>query len=83
MSEHNEVHFILQRMEQNQLESLAMQAEQLALVKAGMERTELKVQESIALQRVANARQARALNVLFPIILAVLVYLGYRIVNQM
>jgi len=54
-----------------------MQAEQLALVKAQMERTEVRVQESIALQKVAVAGQRRALNIALPVTLAALVYVGY------
>lgn len=64
-------------MEQNQLKSIEMQAEQLALVKAQMERTEVRVQESIALQKVAVAGQRRALNIALPVTLAALVYVGY------
>jgi len=55
MSEYEEAFVVLRRMEQNQLKSIEMQAEQLALVKAQMERTEVRVQESIALQKVAVA----------------------------
>ena len=72
---------ILRRIEQNQLRALELQAEQLALVKAQTERTEARVQESIGLQKVANARQARALNLVFPVIVLALVYLGYLIVK--
>ena len=70
---------ILARIEQNQLKALELQAEQLALVKAQMERTESRVQESIALQKVANSRQARALNFVVPVVVLALVYLGYLI----
>jgi len=59
MSEYEEAFVVLRRMEQNQLKSIEMQAEQLALVKAQMERTEVRVQESIALQKVAVAGQRR------------------------
>jgi hypothetical protein len=54
-----------------------MQAEQLALVKAQMERSEARVQESIALQKVAVTGQKRALNIALPVILVALVYVGY------
>ena len=77
MSEYEEAFVVLRRMEQNQLKSIEMQAEQLALVKAQMERTEVRVQESIALQKFAVAGQRRALNIALPVTLAALVYVGY------
>jgi len=77
MSEYEEAFVVLRRMEQNQLKSIETQAEQLALVKAQMERTEVRVQESIALQKVAVAGQRRALNIALPVTLAALVYVGY------
>ena len=79
MSEYEEALSTLRKIEQNQFKSLEMQAEQLAVVKAQMERTEARVQESIALQKVANARQARALNVALPVILLALLYVGYLV----
>ena len=42
-----------------------------------MERNEVRVQESIALQKVAVAGQRRALNIALPVTLAALVYVGY------
>jgi hypothetical protein len=77
MSEYEEALVVLKRMEQNQLKSLEVQAEQLALVKAQMERSEARVQESIALQKVAVTGQRRALNLVLPVILVALVYVGY------
>lgn len=74
---------ILRRMEENQLKALEMQAEQLSLLKIQMARTEEKVQESIALQKVAVSRQARALTYVLPIILAMLVYVGYLLVSHL
>ena len=77
MSEYEEALVVLRRMEQNQLRSIEMQAEQLGLVKAQMERTEARVQESIALQKVAVTGQRRALNIALPVTLVALVYVGY------
>lgn len=77
MSEYEEALSILRRIEQNQLESLERQTEQLAVVKAQMERNEVTVQESVALQKVAVSRQARALNLVLPVILLALLYVGY------
>jgi len=77
MSEYEEALSVLKRMELHQLQALQMQAEQLALVKAQMERTESKVQESIGLQRVANNRQARVIYVALPILFVALLYVLY------
>ena len=77
MPDNDETIAVLTRIEQNQLKALELQAEQLALVKAQMERTESRVQESIALQKVANNRQARALNFVIPVVVLALAYLGY------
>jgi len=77
MTDNDDSLAILRRIEQNQLRALELQAEQLALVKAQMERSESRVQESIALQKVANSRQARALNFVIPVVVLALAYLGY------
>lgn len=68
---------VLRRMEENQRKALEMQMEQLALVKAQMERAEARVQESIGLQKVANLRQARVFTFVLPLLLLALVYVGY------
>lgn len=77
MTEHEEALSLLRQIERNQQRGLEMQAEQMALVRDQMERTEARVQESIALQKVAVAKQSKALNVLMPIIVVALVYVGY------
>lgn len=68
---------VLKRMEQNQLKALEMQTEQLAAYKAQMERTEARVHESITLQKVAIARQAKALQIVLPLIGLALLYVAY------
>lgn len=82
MTEYEEALSILRRVEQNQLKSLEMQAEQVAVVKAQMERAEARVQESIALQKVAVSRQAKVTNVLVPVILTALLYAGYVLLKH-
>jgi hypothetical protein len=82
MSEYEESLSILRRIEQNQLKSLEMQAEQLAVVKSQMERTEAKVLESIALQKIAVSKQSRALNLVLPVIFVALLYVGYLLFKQ-
>jgi hypothetical protein len=77
MSEQEEALALLRQIERNQQRGLELQAEQLTLVRDQMARTEARVQESIALQKVAVSKQAKALNVLMPIIVVALVYVGY------
>lgn len=79
MSDYDEALAILKRMEQNQTRSIEMQVEQLALVKDQMARTEATVQQSIALQKQAVAKQTKALNLVLPILLGALLYVAYLI----
>ena len=58
----------LARIEQNQTRALEMQAHQLTLLREQMEHSRAKVAESLALQQLAVARQARALRFLMPVI---------------
>ena len=44
-----------------------------------MERTEARIHESLALQKAAVSRQAQAIKVLVPIIIVVLLLIGYLI----
>lgn len=77
MSEYDEALALLRQIERNQQRGLELQAEQVAMVRDQMARTEARVQESIALQKVAVSKQSKALNVLMPIIVVALVYVGY------
>jgi uncharacterized membrane protein YcjF (UPF0283 family) len=77
MSDCEEVLAILKRIEQNQLKALQIQSEQLAQSKAQIEKTEARVQESIELQKTAVSRQAKALNVVVPILLLAMLYVAY------
>lgn len=77
MTEYEEALGLLRQIERNQQRGLELQAEQVAMVRDQMARTEARVQESIALQKVAVSKQAKALNVLMPIIVVALVYVGY------
>jgi hypothetical protein len=77
MAEYEEALNLLRQIERNQQRGLELQAEQVAMVRDQMARTEARVQESIALQKVAVAKQSKALNVLMPIIVVALVYVGY------
>jgi hypothetical protein len=58
-----------------------MQAEQIAMARAQMEKTDAKVKESIELQQIAVKRQARAMALLLPaiaIVGALAMYLTFR-----
>ena len=76
-SEYEDALAILKRMEQNQLKALEMQVEQVAIVRAQMERAEARVQESMALQKQAVSRQAKVFTIVLPIILVVMLYVSY------
>lgn len=82
MPEYEEALAVLKRIEHHQLQALQMQAEQLALVKAQMERTDAKVQESIGLQRTANSRQARVIYLVLPVLFVALLYVLYLLVKH-
>lgn len=77
MTDTNEVVAVLKRMEQAQQRALELQAEQLALARTQMERTEARIQESLALQRTAVGRQTKALVLLVPIIVVALLVVSY------
>lgn len=70
---------VLQRIEENQRRALAVQAEHLALVQAQFKRSEEKVAESLALQKVAMSRQAFVNRFVLPVLLAALAYVGWMI----
>ena len=79
---------LLRRIERNQEKGLdaqekALQAheKQLALAQAELERSKQSIDESIKLQRVAVARQAQVRNIALPLIVVVLILLGYLMVK--
>lgn len=81
MTETEEALALLRKVHDNQVKALELQAEQLALVKAQMQRAETRVEESIALQKVAVARQSKVLLVALPLIfvaLAAAVFLLFK-----
>lgn len=82
MGEYEEALNLLRQIERNQQRGLEMQAEQVEMVREQMTRTEARVQESIALQKLAVAKQSKALNVLMPIIVVALAYVGYLMLRH-
>ena len=77
----SEVIELLKRIEGNQQRALAAQQEHLALARAQFERSERTINESVALQRVAVARQLQIRNVVLPVVallIGLLLYLLFR-----
>jgi len=81
VEQHDEILKLLKRIEQNQEKALRAQEEHLALAQAQLERSNKSVTESIELQRVAVARQAQVRNIALPLILVLLLLLGYLLVK--
>ena len=81
VEQHDQIIELLKRIEQNQEKALQTQKEHLALAQAQLERSNQKVNESIELQRVAVARQAQVRNIALPLILVLLLLLGYLLVR--
>jgi hypothetical protein len=71
----------LKRIEANQLKALQAQEEHIALARAQLERSERTVNESIALQKVAVARQAQLTRIALPLIVLLVVLLAYLLVK--
>jgi hypothetical protein len=59
---------LLRRIDSNQRQALAAQQEYLALARAQFERSERTINESVALQRTAVARQTQIRNVALPVV---------------
>ena len=68
MLEHDRIIALLEQVVQNQIGSMKTQEEHLGLAREQIARTEKRVEESIALQRVSVSRQAKALAVVLPLI---------------
>jgi len=81
VEQHDQIIELLKRIEQNQEAALQTQKEHLALAQAQLERSNQRVNESIELQRVAVARQAEVRNIALPLILVLLLLLGYLLVK--
>jgi hypothetical protein len=77
----DEIIELLKRIEQNQERTLQAQEKHLALAQAQLERSSQTVRESIELQRVAVARQAQVRNIALPLILVLLLLLGYLLIK--
>ena len=81
MEQHDQIIELLKRIEQNQLQALQTQEKHLALAQAQLDRSNTTIKESIELQRVAVARQVQMRNFLLPLIVVLLLLLGYLMVR--
>ena len=81
MEQHAEIIELLKRIEQNQEKALQAQEKHLALAQAQLERSNQSINESIDLQRVAVARQTQVRNIALPLILVLLLLLGYLLIK--
>ena len=81
MERHDEIIALLTRIEQNQQQALQAQEKHLALAQAQLDRSNTTIRESIELQRVAVARQAQVRNIALPLIVVLMLLLGYLLVK--
>jgi hypothetical protein len=81
MEQREDIIELLKRIEQNQERALQAQEKHLALAQAQLERSNQSISESIELQRVAIARQAQVRNIALPLIIVLLILLGYLLVK--
>jgi len=81
MSDSDRIVEILTRMEENQRRALEAQQEHLRIAHAQLERSNTTIQESIELQRVAVARQARVTRLVLPLIGVLVVLLVYLVIK--
>ena len=82
MNEPESILAVLDRIEQNQVKGLQMQAQQLAFAREQMAKSDAKVKESLALQQFAVARQAMAMKILMPVIALLVALAVYLVVSR-
>jgi len=81
VSENERIIELLTRIEDNQRISLEAQQRHLQIAQAQLERSNTTIQESIELQRKAVSRQAQITRFVVPLILVLLVLLGYLLLK--
>jgi hypothetical protein len=72
---------VLRRIEQNQQRALELQEKHFALAQAQFDKSNVRIEESLGLQRVAVQRQEQIRNIAFPLVLVLLFLLGYLVVR--
>ena len=81
MEKHDEILEALKRIEANQVKALQVQQEHVVLARAQIERSEQRIKESVGLQKKAVGRQALVTVIVLPLIVLLLVLLGYLLVK--
>ena len=81
MNEDDRIIELLAHIEENQRKALETQQQHLQVAQAQLERSNKTIQESIELQRVAVSRQAKVTRIVIPLIVLLLVLLGYLLVK--
>jgi len=77
MERHDEILEALKRIEANQRKALETQEQHLALARSQLERSDQRVSESVALQKLAVARQATVTRIALPLIAVLVVLIVY------
>lgn len=81
MNENERIIELLGRIEENQRKALEAQQQHLKVAQAQLDRSNKTIQESIELQRTAVTRQAQIARFVIPLILVLLVLLGYLLLK--
>ncbi len=81
MSEKDEIIFLLTRMDESLRKGLEVQQQQLDLAQAQLERSNQSIRESLELQRAAVSRQSQIIKFVLPLIVVLLLLLGYVLVR--
>lgn len=81
MSDGDRIVELLTRMEANQRKALEAQQDHLRIAQEQLNRSNTTIQESIELQRIAVARQARITRLVLPLIGVLVILLVYLIIK--
>ncbi len=81
MSEKDEIIFLLTRMDESLRKGLEVKQQQLDLAQAQLERSNQSIRESLELQRAAVSRQSQIIKFVLPLIVVLLLLLGYLLVR--
>lgn len=72
---------LLTRIEQNQRDALETHRQHIQIAQAQLDRSNKTIQESIELQRTAVARQGQITKIVIPLIVVLLIVLGYMLIK--
>jgi len=82
MTRAEELLALLRTMEAHQREALDMHAQQILFMRRQAEQAQARMEESMALQKLAVQRQARSLRALLPVVLVALACLGLLVLRH-